>query len=290
MNANEFLPIEVENILNEYIFGNLNDVFAKYQDEPIRERVLDLLDTLCIVVYYPLKNEGNNGFHVTNMPFANGEKHNFVYINTAQTLERQVFTAAHELGHILEVDDHVLKKISKGTLEDNDDIREAIINRFAASLLMPSKIFKDAWNEEYIKYKDDDGNVTIINLLRIIVVLMDRFFAPIKAIIFRLVELEIVAPKVKDLLLGDEIVPQEVLRSYVQKLISDYGFIQFQNPTNKKWIEGFAERLDEAEQKGVVLESKINKIRNLFEFKNSKITFEMNSDVQIKSQEGKGTQ
>ena len=56
----------------------------------LREDVLDLLDKFCTVVYFPLENEENNGFHMTGIPLADGSKHNFVFINTAQTISWQV--------------------------------------------------------------------------------------------------------------------------------------------------------------------------------------------------------
>lgn len=65
------LPIEVEHSLKSFIIkkfeeDNLRDFF---QNSLLRDDVLELLDRYCTVVYYPLENEGNNGFHVTEVPF-----------------------------------------------------------------------------------------------------------------------------------------------------------------------------------------------------------------------------
>lgn len=283
MKDNLLLSMECEKILNEFITYKLDELdLLKFKDEPIRDKVLALLDTLCIMVYYPSKDKTNQGFHITDMPFANKEKHNFVYINTSQTLEKQVFTAAHELGHIWKADEYVIKKNEMMASVDREDI----ISRFAAVLLMPEPLFKKSWEEEFGKYKDDNGYITIANILKVIVTLMEKFFAPMKAVVYRLRELNLVAKEVEEFLLGDEKIPQVVIDAYVQKLISDCGFIQIQNPTNKKWIEGFAEKLDEAEAKDVALASKIEYLRKLFDFKSGAITSEFNNEVQIKRQEG----
>ena len=102
MNDYSILPNQVETCIQQLIKQkfqeeNLQSIFP---NRLLREDVLDLLDRYCTVVYYPLENEENNGFRVKDIPFANGSCHDFVFINTAQTLEKHVFTAAHELGHI----------------------------------------------------------------------------------------------------------------------------------------------------------------------------------------------
>lgn len=280
MKENILLPIEYENLLNKFISEKLKEVnYLKFKNEPIRDEVLNLLDTLCIIVYYPTPDKNNQGFHITDMPFADGKKQNFVYINTAQTLEKQIFTAAHELGHIWKADEYIADKLHD---EIENDIREAIISRFAAILLMPESRFKESWEEEFGKYKDDGEYITVANLLKVIVILMEQFFVPMKAVVYRLNELNLIVNETKDILLGNGKISQDIIDDYVQKLIFDYGYIQFQNPTNKKWIEGFAEKLDEAEKKGVVLIDKIQKMRDLFGFKKSSITSEFNNEVQIK--------
>lgn len=56
-------------------------------------------------------------------------------INTNNTIEKQVYIAAHELGHVWKIDEKVLAKC------DGNIDSEAIINRFAAELLMPAELF-----------------------------------------------------------------------------------------------------------------------------------------------------
>lgn len=288
MDINNILPIEIETHLVKCIKDKLDGYESiNYTNTPIKDGVLSLLDTLCIVVYYPLPNEGNNGFHITDMPFANGTKENFVYINTAQTMEKQVFTAAHELGHIWCVDDIILDICP--SLKDKKNIREAIINRFAATLLMPSNLFENKWETEYNKNCEKDGKIAIVNLLKIVVLLMEYFFAPMKAVVLRLLELDIIDEDIANILLGNDEIPENVIDAAVQKIISSLGFIQFKNPTFKKWIEGFDEILDKADEGNLVLKSKIEKMRNKFDLKDSKVISEINVEVSINKQEGLDT-
>ena len=81
-----------------------------------------------------------------------GNENTFVYINTAQTIEKQVFTAAHELGHIWGIDELIS---SSSTTMSSFDGKEKITNRFAAELLMPEQIFHTACIAEFEKYKEN---------------------------------------------------------------------------------------------------------------------------------------
>ena len=240
---------------------NLNEIFP---NTLLREDVLDLLDLFCTVVYYPLENEENNGFHITDVPFIDGSKQSFVFINTAQTMEKQVFTAAHELGHIWKVDDFVIHDLG---LEDTPKCREMIINRFAAVLLIPADIFHKSVIACLNDYADSGKTITIINLLKVIVILMNQFFVPMKAIVLRLVELNFFLPDVADNLLGNAVLSKEEIDRCIQEFISEFGYIKFQKPSMKKWIEGLSEKLDIAEKNRLVPQEKIDHLREQFGLK-----------------------
>lgn len=281
MTDNVILPIEIEQPIKEFIEIKLKELnLEKYINEPIKDRVLDLLDTLCIVVYYPLPGEDNNGFHITDMPFANGSKQHFVYINTAQTMEKQVFTAAHELGHLWEIDNYILKKFPELNLDDSEDGREAIISRFAAILLMPKDKFLKRWEEE--RKNNTEETVSTVSFIKIIVLLMEDFFAPIKSIVLRFFELGVIEQKTVDKLLNDSEESKEKMSVAFRKYIADYGLVQFLNPTNKRWIDGFAAKIDEAEEKDLVSRTKINELRKQFGFESNKIITDLNEEISIK--------
>ena len=63
----------------------------------------------CVVLYYPLEEESIDGCHIEKP--VNGHMEQFVFINSNNTRERQAFSAAHELGHIWQVDKRLEKKV-----------------------------------------------------------------------------------------------------------------------------------------------------------------------------------
>lgn len=281
------LPFSVENTLKRFINSkfekdNLQDVFP---NALLREDVLELLDRYCTVIYYPLPEETNNGFRIKCVPFADGTQSDFVYINTAQTMEKQVFTAAHELGHIWNVDDIIIKEMD---LDDSLETRELIINRFAAVLLMPSDKFAKSVRNGLTEYGDDKSNtITYVNLLKLIVNLMNQFFVPMKSVALRLVELGIFNIDVANMILGHDAIPEAAFVELAHRYIVEFGYVKLLNPSNKKWIEGLAKKLDIAEENGLVPISKINLMRENFGLKDiTSAGPEMNESISLHNQEG----
>lgn len=289
MESISILPMSVE----ECISSCIDEQFEKHKlkktffNPLLRSDVLDLLDMFCTVVYYPLEDEKNNGFHVTDMPFANGEKQNFVFINTAQTMEKQVFTAAHELGHIWAVDDYVISKLC---LEDTPKTREMVINRFAAVLLISEIQFKEAFYNELDKYVNPKGSITVLNMYKIIVIMMNKFLVPMKAIVLRLYELEMLPKDTVELLLGQGTLSEAYIENLIKALIEDFGYTSIQTPSKKKWIEGLSEKLEIAEKKQLLPQSKINHMREMFGLNTPvAIASEMDTMISLTSQEGLDT-
>lgn len=285
MNDFYILPNEVEMCIHHLIVqkfqeDNLTSIFP---NRLLREDVLDLLDRYCTVVYYPLENEDNNGFRVKDIPFAKRPCHDFVFINTAQTLEKQAFTAAHELGHIWNVDHFVIENCKIAP-----ELAEPIINRFAAVLLMPRDEFKAAVRlqlDEYIT--SEERSITYISLIKIIVHLMNQFFAPLKAVSLRLVETGFFQQDMVETLFNGEIIPADFLLKLVKNFINEFGYVKLKNPSNKKWIEGLGENLDIAEKKHLISEKKINLMRERFDLPTApEVSPEMNHSFSFDSQEG----
>ena len=109
----------------------------QYED-PIKDGIFNILEEKCTVIYYPFPEEKNRGFHLKKI--VGNELRDFVYINTGKTIEQQVFTAAHEMGHVWNVSKKVRDlAINKG-LEIGDIDDEKVTDRFAAELLMPKHI------------------------------------------------------------------------------------------------------------------------------------------------------
>lgn len=257
------LPMEVEDYIRKLIDRKKReeDLETSFPNPLLREDVLDLLDRFCTVVYFPLEGERNNGFHRTGIPLADGTYVDFVYINTAQTMEKQVFTAAHELGHIWKVDDAVIGALG---LVDTPETRELIVNRFAAVLLMPREIFRRSFLSNLKDFRNQDGKVTVLNALRLVVLLMDQFFVPMKSVVLRMAELGHLNERDADYLLGHGDLPENDIETIIGKLITEYGFIKFQKPSGKKWVEGLGDLLERVERDHLLPQEKIKHMRDTF--------------------------
>ena len=257
---------------------------TRFPNKLLREDVLDLLDMYCTVVYYPIDNESNNGFHITGIPDKFGKDHHFVYINTSQTIEKQIFTAAHELGHVWEVDTCVLSKYGQDLANFCD---EDIINRFAAELLMPQKEFLAVFDKECSEFFTEDGKTPFGNLLKIIATIMNHFFVPQKAVIYRLFELGRINVQILELLLGESVISENIISDFINDYMKENGHIRFLTPTRKKWIDGLAELLDKAEKNDTIALSKIEKMRKDFDLPKKQIESDMfEKIVDVSSGEG----
>jgi hypothetical protein len=63
------LPSDVVDLIVKFIKEKResSDLKTKFPNSLLRTDVLDLLDIYCTVIYYPLENESNNGFHITGI-------------------------------------------------------------------------------------------------------------------------------------------------------------------------------------------------------------------------------
>ena len=281
------LPLEIEKTIINFIKMKFeqDNLSVLFQNPLLREEMLDLLDRYCTVVYYPADDTGNNGFRLKRMPFADGTYQDFVFINTAQTLEKQVFTAAHELGHIWNVDEVIIKKHN---LSNTTDMREHIINRFAATLLMPADKFAISVQAGLKEYGEPhEKTITYANLLRMIVGLMNQFFAPMKAVVLRLVELKFFRDDVAKVLFGYDEIPAEVFTERLHKLCVEYGYINLLNPSRKKYIEGLAQKLDIADRNQLVSPNKIRVMREKFGLSASSGELGFDDVISLDTQEGR---
>ena len=126
----------------------------------------------------------------------------FVLINAGIALNEQIFAAAHELYHIrcfLEEDETEL--IEKGSILDSRTIdantteeEELEANAFASSLLVQ----KDDLRQQMDIYQIDPQNIKTDD----IVMLMDIFAVPYKAVVLRLLEEKLIEEKKVEALLS----------------------------------------------------------------------------------------
>lgn len=237
-----------ENVLRD---GDFEDV--------IKDGIFDVLESKCTVIYYPLENEKNRGFHIKKL--VNDQLEDFVYINTDKTVEQQVFTAAHELGHILGVYGKVSAEL-QGIIElnlDNQLYEEKVIDRFAAELLMP----EDKFVKETNTIADDLGivnSVSVLEMMKLIARLMGRFMSPFNAVRKRLREVNAI-DKDADRFLSEE---KESLERIVDLLKKDENRLINSN-TGVKTISGLRELLDEASSNPDIDKTLIRKIKTDFD-------------------------
>lgn len=151
------LPSSTVTALNDVIQSKFKQLEAEglFFNEILREDIFNILDHYCTVVYFPLPDdEENDGFHVT-MPVdykLSEESEHFVFLNTSKTIEKQIFVAAHELGHIWVSEDLIWTDTLERILPKNPENLDIIMNRFAAELLMPSKHFRNTAQDCLKKY------------------------------------------------------------------------------------------------------------------------------------------
>lgn len=228
-----------------------------------KEDIFALLEKLCTVLYYPLSNKNINGIH-TRRTIGN-ELEDFVYINTSNPIEKQIYSAAHELGHIWKVDTIVSEKL---------DIRpykaEDIINRFAAELLIPQEIFRTAYAQKLhaLGYEGKNVCITRDNLMRVIVYLMNEFMVPYKAIVLRMEELHFISDEVIAYL--DDF--EEEHADIIQSFIKEGQYDRLGKTTRRKSMNNLVEMINYADQLGIYSTRKLNKIRETFDIEAEDIT------------------
>lgn len=108
--------------------------------ETIRD-ICGLLEDRCGIKVYPLPL-ASEGFFGLSIGKADGGPAIVVNVWDRISVERWIFTAAHELGHLLlHLDSYDVDRAD----EDDDQEREA--DRFASQFLMPPDVFGKEWDE-----------------------------------------------------------------------------------------------------------------------------------------------
>lgn len=232
-------------------------------NEIVRDDVFSVLDSHCIILYYPLPEDDINGYHINRM--INDKPQEFVFINTANTTEKQVFAAAHELGHVLKVDEKIIKEFD---LNSSTEISEKIINRFAAELLMPEKIFVDK-ADNILKTLNVKDRISIGNMVYLIVCLMNEFLVEFEAIVRRFNELKKISDASRELLLKLKNIPD--FYDEITSLAKASNFTRLFIKSNNRSIKNLKELVDKANEKQTLTETKIKSILKTFEIKQVEI-------------------
>ncbi|AKN33780.1 hypothetical protein Ccar_24320 [Clostridium carboxidivorans P7] len=251
-------------MLSENIINGIEQLVQEIKQEKnikneiIRDDVFSILQALdCIVLYYPLEgeeNDGCSGCHIEKP--VNGKMEQFVFINTNNTRERQAFTAAHELGHILKVDKRLREKFPEEEFKC-----EVVINRFAAELLMPRELFKEAMEFKLKEMHYTGPTIKALDLVKLIAYLMNYFFVPFKSVVRRLNEIGRL----------DEKFNKKIFTykdsDYLKEIINAEQYTRLNIITKLKSMDNLQDHLLAAEESKVINETQINNIRKEFEIK-----------------------
>ncbi len=135
---------------NNKVTNAVNKLFAKIGDgfKRVPVPVVDIAEALAFRVHV-LIPENIEEEYVSGIVMY--DKHT-IYVNENDSFERQRFTIAHEIGHIV-----LEHNVGKGKehidtrmkIHDpiESDIREIEANQFAAELIMPEDEVRDFWND-----------------------------------------------------------------------------------------------------------------------------------------------
>ena len=236
------------------------------QNTAIRDSIFSILENHCTVIYYPIENEKNRGFHIKKIVKDNLE--DFVYINTAKPIAEQIFAAAHEFGHIWEVAEKVWKKIGY-TGRPTEEEEEEITNRFAAELLMPTEAFINVFFAHMDELGIKPGVVKLDDVVRVIVLQMSDFMVPYESVRKRLVETDLMKQEAANYLLSRE---EEILKKVAVYIKGQNTYLG--NGTGVKTVSGIRILIENAESQGNVDEYLLKKIKKDFDILNMSIAEE----------------
>ena len=155
-------------------------------------------------------------------------------------MAEQIFTAAHELGHIFEVAEKVWKMLGYSGMPTEKE-EEDITNRFAAELLMPAEAFKKVYSTNMEEVGIKNGKIKLDDLIRVIVMQMNTFLVPYEAVRRRLMETSLIPKRVADFLESKE----EIL--LLVNLLTKYQNSYLEKGTEIKTISGIRELIEKAE-------------------------------------------
>ena len=242
---------EIEKVIQNIVF-EIKDTCI-IQNTAIRDNIFGILEDKCTVIYYPLENEKNRGFHIKRI--VKDKLEDFVYINTSKPIAEQIFTAAHEFGHIFEVAKKVWERMGYDGTPTKDE-EEEITNRFAAELLMPTEAFRKAFFSHMKEVGIKSGQVKVDELVRVLVMQMNVFMVPYESVRKRLVETKLMQPSAEEFLISKE---SELLH-FVAILTKDQN-TYLENGTSIKTISGVRLLIEDAEKQDSIDSYLIKKLK-----------------------------
>lgn len=163
-------------------------------DAPIAGELFMLLEQEKIAIcQYPFSTSKKSHMDATITRFEMGsDQMIFIGLNTAIYYDEQIFALAHELYH------YITKtgKAYETDMDEEDKRTEKMADRFAAELLLPSKVLNYMVMEQF---KTSCLNkVSSLRLLRFIARLQSEWWLPYRALVLRLSEEKYITDKQVD--------------------------------------------------------------------------------------------
>lgn len=216
----------------EIIQGIANDVRKNNgfdNNNVIGDYIFTILQQECVVMMKPLRNQPDlDGFSTEKI--IHDRLQTVVFINTAKNVEKQNFCAAHELGHRYRVDRLICDQFPDEVISPSNI--ENIMNRFAAELMMPEKDFKERSRKIWYGHGMCVGSrfqITVKKAIQTIIELMDFYYMPYKAVLYRMAEVGHISAKNRDYLEKYECGNKNV----VDQMILEMGITRLRTPDRK---------------------------------------------------------
>ena len=229
------------------------------KNDIIRNDIFSILENQCTVIYYPLKNENNRGFHIKKI--VKNELKDFVYINTDKPIAEQIFAAAHEFGHIWDVAGKVWNTLGyKGKPTVYEE--ETITDWFAAELLMPTDAFRKVFYMHMNELGIKAGRVKFDEIVRIMVLQMNEFMVPYESVRRRLEETGIINKETADYLQTKEGEAQELVSIFIKDSNTYLG-----EGTRSKTVSGIRTLIENAENNENVDKYLLMRIKKEYDIK-----------------------
>lgn len=222
------------------------------RNEVIRDDVFSVLEKECKVLYYSL-DDTIEGCHILKP--LNGKIEQFVFINTSKVVQEQVWTAAHELGHVWQVD-RVMKERNPLCVEEN----EAIVGRFAAEFLMPDSIFIEEVRNKLIEYDFCGESISGHMMVELVTYLMNFFCTPYKSVIRRFVETGFVDEQYET----EYLLCFEKNEALYKKIIRENQYTRLEEKKEVYAIANLKKDINFLEKRGILREKYVRRVKELF--------------------------
>lgn len=251
---------------NEQVVALIHEFIAYKKEkngiinEVIRDDVFDILKEECVVLYYALDDSRVEGCHMIKP--MQGKVEQFVFINTTKAVQEQTWTAAHELGHVWQVDHYVKEKLNQYDLDS-----EQLVNRFAAELLLPQNIFE---MELKAKLKEFGYVGTVMSaemMVCLVTYLMNYFCTPYKAVIRRFIELDYIRENTEQHFLSGF----EKERDLYKRLIIENQYTRLEMVNKAYSMRNVEKDINILEKNEVYSKKKIARLRELFHLEHTEV-------------------